>query len=159
MQRAPRASIKPRKIKGRWNGSWDRNGVFSPHVVQDPDEYLLAAAEQPVVYYPTGGFSNPEAAGYGNSDEWPFDYQHACRHDGYRAGVYNALQSRWTAPNFKYYAQKLLDRVWATRRQAAQAANKYHTSFQEELDVVLQFNPYQTTFYRTPVHARGRHQW
>jgi len=84
-------------------------------------------------------FANPDASGYGGG-AWPFDMSKALFSDGYRAGVYNALQAEWTASNWKFAAQGLLDHVWSMRRTAA----RWHNStgqqrgytFKESLYVV-----------------------
>lgn len=118
-------------------GSWHK-GVFRPYVPIDPDATLVS--EQPYVFYPSTQFGDPDGFGY-DSHIWPFDRDRAILHDGYRAGVYSALQSRWAAQNWKYYAQKLLDDVWWWRRTAA----KYHNTtgrqrgynFTQSLHVVM----------------------
>jgi len=70
------------------------------------------------VWYPRAEFGNPDSPGYGGGP-WPFDRSKAILNDGYRAGVYNAMVATWTASNWKFYAQRLLNDVWLFRRMAA----------------------------------------
>lgn len=80
--------------------------------------------------------------GYGGSDEWPFDFKKCACDDGYRSGVYNAMQSMWPAANWRAAAQKGLDRVWRVRRRAAAAAYKFKISFHDSLIEQVNYNAF-----------------
>lgn len=71
---------------------------------------------------PNNVFGNPDSHGYGGG-AWPFDMARALYNDGYRAGVYNAMQQDWTASNWRAATQRLLDHVWFMRRVAARFHN------------------------------------
>lgn len=79
------------------------------------DERALAPGSAPGV-----------ARGYGGSDEWPFSFDEAVRHGGYRAGVRAAAFNRSGYYNsvWQYYAREWLLRVDDTLT-AKREARKY----------------------------------
>lgn len=109
-------------------------------IVRDPDAFLAAAEAQPSVWYPRAEFGNPDSPGYGGGP-WPFDHDRAILNDGYRAGVYNAMVSTWTASNWKAAAQRELNDVWLFRRMAARwhrdVGKRRGYSFQQSLALIM----------------------
>jgi len=54
-------------------------------------------------------FANPRSHGYGGHEApWPFDRQKAINDGRYRAGIRNAINSEWTASNWKFVAKREL---------------------------------------------------
>ena len=71
----------------------------------------LTAAERRE-HRPIKAFANPHSWGYGGDETpWPFDYDRAINYPGYRAGIWRAINSSWTAQNWKHAARDLLAMV------------------------------------------------
>ena len=57
-------------------------------------------------------YANPNGAGYGGGETpWPFDRKRAYTDGRYRAGIRNAINSDWVAPNWRDSAQRELVRI------------------------------------------------
>lgn len=70
-------------------------------------------------------FANPRAKGYGDVDSpWPFDRARAYNDARYRTGIRNAINSDWTASNWKHYAKQLLIEVVQDLLAAEQAVTE-----------------------------------
>jgi len=103
--------------------------------VRFPESVLRRAALDPGVDVRRPSFQNPAGPGYG-STQWPFDWHKAVWSDGYRSGVFNAMVADWTASNWKFATQKLLDQVWRLRAQARVLSNKSGVPFEEVLSIM-----------------------
>lgn len=81
-----------------------------------------AAKPKPLAY------ANPNSWGYGGGETpWPFDYHRAVIDGRYRAGILNAINSNWTASNWKYVARGQLALV----QQDVDAHEAYAVHMQE----------------------------
>lgn len=95
--------------------------ISEDEYVDLPPAVVAAIDRSPVVrpYYsaadrrrdsPVKAFANPRAKGYGSDHDtpWPFDHRRAYRDSRYRTGIRNAINSDWTASNWKYHAREAL---------------------------------------------------
>jgi len=86
------------------------------------EEYERTRKESWKTFKNTKAFSNPLHHGYGGPDAaWPFTYVRAVKDLRYRQGVKNAIKADWTAQNWKFEADKLMETLefeeWAHKME------------------------------------------
>lgn len=140
MPRGTKRDYQGRLVK--WSKKRQRYVLLVPSTPEAVDYILDAPAPAFYAYADERPqFWDKTSTGYGGSLEWPFDFHRAVMDDGYRRGVYNAMQAMWTSDNWKFHTQKQLDRVWRVRKRAAQYVNKYRTvNFIQALEEQCQYN-------------------